>query len=67
VEKDLGIAAKWFESSAEQGFAKSQHALGIMYLQGLGVKENLEEAKKWLGYAANQGETGAREELEKIN
>ena len=40
---------------AEQGHAKAQYNLGLMYDNGEGVPENDSEAVKWYRLAAEQG------------
>jgi len=40
---------------AEQGYAKAQSNLGVMYNKGLGVPQNYKEAVKWYTKAAEQG------------
>ena len=51
---------------AEQGDPEAQHWLGFKYANGLGVSKNLDEAIKWLGMAAAQGNKIAQEDLDKI-
>jgi TPR repeat protein len=48
-------AAAWFEMAAQQGYARAQHNLGMMYILGRGVRKNLVEAYKWLTIAEGQG------------
>jgi TPR repeat protein len=47
-EKDYKGAFKLFLKSASNGHLKSCYFLGRMYLEGKGVKQNIEEAKKYL-------------------
>ena len=60
---DLAEVARWYRSSAEQGFAPAQDALG----QVLGFFPEYAhepfEAEKWLFQAARQGEGAAGERL----
>ena len=56
-------AAQWLRKSAEQGYAKAQVCMGIMYFRGDGVEQNYVEGVKWCRKAAEQGETGAQYEL----
>lgn len=37
---------KWFEKAAKQGHAEAQCCLAGLYIQGLGVKQDLMNAKK---------------------
>jgi len=41
--------------AAEQGLDVAQANLGIMYCEGMGVKQDMEEGIKWLRKAAEQG------------
>ena len=51
---------KWFQLSADQGFALAQYNLGWMYRDGTGVCQNYEAAAKWLQLAADQGDPAAQ-------
>ncbi|WP_426994693.1 tetratricopeptide repeat protein [Methylomonas sp. CM2] len=55
MKKDYKEAANWYQLAAEQGDASSQHALGYMYNEGLGVTKNPLEAEKWFQLAEKQG------------
>ncbi len=55
IEQDYVAAANWFRIAAEQGHAKAQHNLGLMYESGLGVPKDCSEAAKWYRLAAEQG------------
>ena len=50
-------AVKWYRKAADQGFAKAQFNLGVMYVKGEGVPENDAEAFKWYrkAFSADQG------------
>jgi len=61
--KDYKNAAEYFRKAAEDGHADAQFNLGILYIKGLGVPKNNEDALRWLGKAAGQGHTGAKKEL----
>jgi len=54
VEKNDSEARKWFERSAEQGYANAQSNLGYMYYQGRGGKQDYTEAAKYFKLAAEQ-------------
>ena len=41
--------------AAELGYAKAQNALGRMYYEGEAVEKDWQQARTWLGLAANQG------------
>ena len=53
--EDLVASAKRYLESAEQGDAKAQWNLGLMYLAGLGVPQDLVAAEQWIEKAAAQG------------
>jgi TPR repeat protein len=45
---------------AEQGYAKAQYSLGVMYIRGQGVTQDYKEAFKWVTKAAEEGHEGAQ-------
>ena len=51
---------------AEQGNAKAQDKLGIMYEKGLGVLENDRTASSWYVKAAKQGDANAQYNLARM-
>ena len=48
-------AVKWVRKAAEQGFARAQYDLGLMYEFGTGVERSNEKAAEWYLKAAEQG------------
>ena len=48
---------------AKKGFAQAQYNLGVLYLEGKGVKANLIKAKKLFEFAAEQGVVKAQNKL----
>ena len=40
VEQDFKEAVKWYQKAADQGDAGAQYALGHLYYNGMGVKED---------------------------
>jgi TPR repeat protein len=54
VSQDINEAAKWFRLAAEQGYAKAEYNLGLMYDKGEGVRQDTNEAFKWYRLAAEQ-------------
>ncbi len=54
---------KWYRRAAEQGDAKAQFNLGIMYKKGQGVPQDYAEAIRWYRKAAEQGHAGAQTAL----
>jgi uncharacterized protein len=60
VPQDHKEAAKWAIKAAEQGNAKGQSILGMLYYQGSGVLQDYAEAAKWLMKAAEQGDAAGQ-------
>ena len=56
-------AARWYRLAAEQGHAKAQNNLGVLYAKGKGVRKNDAEAAKWFRLAAEQGHAWAQYNL----
>ena len=54
------IAFEWFMKAALQEADKAQTAVGLAYLRGHGVEQNLDQALMWLNRAAEQGEVLAQ-------
>ncbi len=54
---------KIIKAAAEQGCALAQNYLGICYYLGKGVEKDYNEAVKWIGLAAQQGDAEAQENL----
>ena len=52
---DYKEAVKWYRLAAEQGFAKGQNNLAVMYEKGHGVKQDYKKAAEWYHLAAEQG------------
>ena len=53
-------AVKWVRKAAEQGFARAQYDLGLMYQFGRGVERSYEKAVEWYLKAAEQGYADAQ-------
>jgi len=47
VQRDYFEAANWFRMAAEQGHAKAQYNLAVMYHIGQGVSQDYPEAAQW--------------------
>jgi TPR repeat protein len=60
---DYATALSLFRQLADQGNAKAQYKLGLIYYSGEGVPTNVAEAAKWFRKAADQGEGGAQHYL----
>jgi TPR repeat protein len=56
-------AFKLFARAARAGLPRAQYRLGRCYLLGLGVPLSIGEALRWLGRAAEAGETAAQTQL----
>ena len=65
--KDAAKSAAWLTQSAEQGYAASEYKLGLYYSNGIGVKRNLADAKKYLERAAGKKYRNAAEHLRCLN
>jgi len=60
---DYKTALEVWQPLAEQGNARAQNNLGVMYENGKGVPQNIAEAVKWYRLAAQQGYAGAQNNL----
>ena len=56
-------AAKHFQTATQTGSSEAQYQLGMLYAQGIGIEENLENAKILVQQAASQGHVLATEWL----
>ena len=63
MPEDEAHAVKWYTRAAEQGHAKAQDALGLMFRTGVGVSEDRAQAVKWTVRAAEQGYANAQYHL----
>ncbi len=59
VAQDYAGAVKWFRLAAEQGDAKAQSNLGVIYAKGEGVAQDYVLAQMWFNLAAAQGDESA--------
>jgi len=64
---DYVPALRLFRPLAEQGNAKAQKVLGIMFRKGEGVPKNPARAHMWFSLAAKRGEAGAQAELHEVS
>ena len=60
MTEDASQAVEWIRKAADQGFARAQCYLGIMYDKGNGMPANNAEAVKWYRKAAEQGDIDAQ-------
>ena len=63
---DFDVAFKWYQLSADGGYAEAMNSLGLMYKDGESVAENNKEAVYWLEKAAALDDTNAQINLAKI-
>ena len=63
---DYATALREWRPLAEQGDARAQHNLGVMYSKGRGVTQDYAKALKWYRMAANQGRALAQDSLGQI-
>ncbi|MFP3542908.1 peptidoglycan-binding protein [Rhizobium sp. SIMBA_035] len=56
-------AVKWYQLSADKGFAPAQYRLGSIYEKGTGVARDINKAKDYYEQAANQGNASAMHNL----
>ena len=66
VPQDDAEAVRWYRKSAEQGVAKAQFFLGLMYTLGRGVPQDYAEAYMWYNLAATQGHKHAAKNRDRI-
>ena len=64
VPENDAEAVKWYRKAADQGHAKAQSNLGVMYYNGDGVPENHVRAYVWLSMAKTQGYESAKKAVE---
>ena len=60
VGADRARSAHWFRRAAEQGYAKAQNKLAIIFAKGRGVERDDVEALKWALLAARHGHGEAK-------
>lgn len=59
-------AVKWYGKAAAQGNSSAQYMMGVMYLKGLGVSQDVPEAVEWFTKAAEQGNEKAQDVLQRL-
>ncbi len=60
IEKDLKLAAKWFQKAADQGLMEAELVMAAFYDSGIGVSLNVRTADKWYKKAADHGSGTAK-------
>ena len=63
VPQDYAQAADWYRKAADQGVARAQFNLGVLYDQGQGVPQDYAQAADWYRKAASQGIADAQYNL----
>jgi localization factor PodJL len=63
VASDMKSAARWYERSAELGFAPAEYRIGNFYEKGIGVERDIAKAEGWYKKAAGQGNAAAMHNL----
>jgi TPR repeat protein len=68
IEKDLKQAAYWYQKAADQGKARAQTNLGVMYFEGDGVSKDRATGYMWINLAASNDDNARsnREKMEKL-
>ena len=61
---DYATALREWQPLAEQGDAKAQFSMGVMYAQGQGVPQDYNAAAQWYRRAAEQGDAVAQSILD---
>ena len=64
---DYMPAIRLFRPLAEQGNAKAQNVLGVMFRKGEGVPKNPLRAHMWFSFAAARGDATAKAELREVS
>lgn len=64
---DYGAALMVWQPYADQGSARAQYNISILYENGLGVKKDPETALKWMSLAAEGGYLNAQKRLAVIH
>ena len=62
-EVDYKKAFYWYKKAADQGDAKSQYNLAIMYLNGYGIEMNKSKAVEYYRKSAEQGDSDSQLQL----
>ncbi|CAG8641018.1 uncharacterized protein OCT59_018454 [Rhizophagus irregularis] len=57
----------WARKAADKGLAKAEYAIGYFTEVGIGVKADIEEARRWYMRAAAQGNKRAMQRLKELN
>jgi len=66
VRQSDSEAYLWARKAADRSFAKAEYAVGYYSETGVGVKPDVEEAKRWYARAAGQGNKRAAQRLSEL-
>lgn len=61
--EEFATAVAKFKTAAEQGNARAQSMLGVMYRLGKGVESDYAKSERWYKMAVEQGDVGAQNNL----
>jgi uncharacterized protein len=64
--KDLDQAFNWYLTAALQENSLAAREVGLLYLDGVGVQRDIDEAKGWLERASDDGDVQAKAALVKL-
>jgi TPR repeat protein len=67
ITKDVNKAFKWYLRAAVLDHSGAQYNLGLMCLKGEGVSQDAVAGLSWIEVAADNGDKGARELLQRID
>ena len=56
INKNYQEAVAWYQKAADQGLARAQFILGMLYYEGQGITQDYAKEKEWYGKAAKQGD-----------
>jgi TPR repeat protein len=63
IKKDYKNSISWYKKSAENGDAKAQYSLGVLYLKGIGVEKDIYKSTELFIKSASGGNTKAQYSL----
>jgi TPR repeat protein len=67
IPQNFKKAAELYLDAAIKGHKEAQHNLGVLYLDGIGVKQSLTEAYGWFMIAAESGSRAGQDAVEILN
>ena len=67
ITKDANKAFQWYLHAAVLGHTGAQYNLGLMCLKGEGVSQDAFAGLNWIELAADSGDKGAQDLLERID